>query len=224
MKEALGKELAKQVQSGQILAVGTGSTVDAVLRALGERIRQERMDVAALTTSYESSLACAQAGIKVLDSLSVDSPIAWGFDGADEVDPTFRLIKGRGAALLREKILAARCERFTIVVDESKLVQRLGERFPVPIEVVPEAYWLVERRLKALGASSTQLRSGASGKHGPAITERGNLVLDCSFPEIVPDLPLLIKNIPGVIEHGIFVNLCTEVLVGSPTKGIYQLG
>lgn len=214
-KELLGHFIASQIPAESVIAVGTGSTVDAVVRALGRRIAEEKFAVTVVPTSIETALLCASVGCTVLSAYAIPAEIAWGFDGADEVDERLRLIKGLGGALLREKIVSSHCRTFTILVDESKLVSRLGERCPVPVEVIPEAVSLVTRELRALGAANISLRDGRSGKHGPAMTESGNLILDARFSEITDDLPSRIKTIVGVVEHGIFVDRCDQVIVAS---------
>jgi ribose 5-phosphate isomerase A len=211
MKEKVAEAIAQQVKSGQVLGIGTGSTVDLAIAAIGKRVKTEGLKIAALTTSIESVWACEKHGIQVLNSL-YRGELDWGFDGADEVDPALRLIKGKGGALFQEKIVAALCKRFVAIVDSSKLVQRLGERMPVPVEFVPRAYALVERELKDLGATEITLRQ-ATGKHGSVITEQGNLLFDARFSVISDELESKIKSIVGVLESGIFTRLAHEVLV-----------
>ena len=137
----------------------------------------------------------------------------WAFDGADEVDSSFRMIKGRGAAMLAEKIIAERAEgRLFIVVTEEKLVDRLGSKFAVPIEVIPEAIMLVMPALRALGAAEVTVRK-ATTKYGPTISEHNNLIVDARFDRIEDDLPVRIKNLTGVVEHGLFFGYTNEVFV-----------
>ena len=134
------------------------------------------------------------------------------FDGADEVDPDRNLIKGRGGALFKEKLLISSSNRTFILVDESKQVSFLGSRFPVPVEVFPMALPYVEREIRAMGASRTQLRP-AKGKDGPVITESGNLILDAWFSNIHSSLEKEIKSVTGVIENGLFMGYDVEVMV-----------
>ena len=136
----------------------------------------------------------------------------WTFDGADEVDPDRNLIKGRGGALFKEKLLISSSNRTFILVDESKQVSFLGSRFPVPVEVFPMAFPYVEREIRAMGASRTQLRP-AKGKDGPVITESGNLILDAWFSNIHSSLEKEIKSVTGVIENGLFMGYDVEVMV-----------
>lgn len=214
MKELVAREIASRVKDGDVLGIGTGSTVDLALKEIGERIRGEGLTVSALTTSYQSAMSCGQFGICLLDPLSYEGELTWGFDGADEVDSKLRLIKGRGAAMLREKIVAERCRAFVVIIDDSKLVSRLGERCPVPVEVIPEALHSVKRRLLSFGATSIVLRDALPGKHGPVITEKGNVVLDVVLPSISEDAEREIKGIAGVVETGLFLTQASEVVVG----------
>lgn len=214
MKELVAQELARRVKDGEVLGVGTGSTVDLALQEIGKRVRQEKLSLKVVPTSLQSAWQCHALGLDVLYP-EYRGELAWGFDGADEVDGRFMLIKGKGAAMLQEKILAARCKRFVVIVDESKMVQHLGARCPVPVEVIPSGYVLAERGLKALGATEVTIRNCSGGKHGPVITEAGNIVLDASFPVISDCLESEIKSITGVVESGIFTRLASEVLVAS---------
>lgn len=221
-KELLGSFIAAQILPNSTIAVGTGSTVDAVVRALGRRMKEEQFGVTVVPTSIETATLCASVGCTVLSLHAIPEHISWGFDGADEIDDSFRLIKGRGGALLREKIIASHCERLHILADDSKLVSRLGERFAVPVEIIPEALTLVKRSLRRLGATEVELRSGLSGKHGPAITESGNLIVDARFSQIDETLPEKIKGLVGVVEHGIFVGLCDRVVIASLEGNIIE--
>lgn len=209
----VGKAIANRIKSGEVVGVGTGSTVDAALECIRERVVREGLALKVLASSLASARTCSEMGLEVLDP-SYAGSVAWGFDGADEVTPDLRLIKGKGAAMLPEKILAARCAHWVVIVDETKLVTRLGEKQPVPVEVVPAARVVVERALKEMGASQCLLRTG-SGKHGPVITEAGNLIFDVRFPEIGADYEMRLKSITGVVETGIFSSQADEVLVAS---------
>jgi ribose 5-phosphate isomerase A len=136
----------------------------------------------------------------------------WAFDGADEVDPSHNLIKGRGGAMFREKLILDSSPKNFILVDKSKLVTRLGERFPIPVEIAPAAVNFVASKLTDLGASNLELRLGLK-KDGPVITESGNLIIDARFDQIGPNLEASIKQICGVIESGLFLGRSIEVLV-----------
>ncbi|WP_235715629.1 ribose 5-phosphate isomerase A [Alkalihalobacillus hemicellulosilyticus] len=162
-----------------------------------------------MPTSQEVSMACSTLGLPTTTLLNARPD--WSFDGADEVDPKKSLIKGRGGAMFAEKIVMKACTENYILVDQSKFVSRLGEKFPVPVEVDPRALHLVETELEGLDATEITLRM-AVGKDGPVITEAGNLILDVHFDEIPVTYERDIKAIPGVIETGLFIGFPIEVL------------
>jgi ribose 5-phosphate isomerase A len=216
MKEIVAKEIAKRVKNGDVLGVGTGTTVDAALEAIGKRVAQEGLLVTVVPTSYQSAWRCQELGLTVMYG-GYRGYLSWGFDGADQVTNERWAIKGKGGALLQEKILAKRCKHFVIIVDESKVVSQLGVGCPIPVEVVPEGRMLAEDGLRALGASELVIRSG-SGKHGPTITERGNIIIDASFPKVTADLETRVKSLVGVVESGLFIGYAHEVLVASAAE------
>jgi ribose 5-phosphate isomerase A len=146
--------------------------------------------------------------------------LSWGFDGADQVTKSRWAIKGKGGAMLQEKILAKRCKKFVLIVDETKVVEQLGVGCAIPVEVVPEAVSLAEEGLKALGAQEAIIRVG-TGKHGPVITERGNIILDATFTKVSERLESDIKSIIGVVDSGLFINYATEVIVAN-ASGVYS--
>lgn len=209
-KQKVADQIADKVKDGDIIGVGSGSTVFLALFAIAAKIKAEQLNIKAIPTSVEIAMACTNLGIP-LTTLYEHRP-DWLFDGADEVDPNHNLIKGRGGAMFKEKLLISTSSLNYIIVDESKLVNKLGTNFPIPIEVFPAALLHVEEELKALGANSIVLRP-ATGKDGPIISENGNLLLDARFNEINNDLELKIKAITGVIESGLFINYKVEVLV-----------
>jgi ribose 5-phosphate isomerase A len=220
MKEKVAQEIAKRVRNGDVLGVGTGTTVDAALVAIGKRISQEGLTVSAVPTSYQSAWRCQELGIHVLYQ-AYQGQLSWGFDGADQVTRDRWAIKGKGGAMLQEKLVAKRCKTFTIIVDDSKVVSQLGAGCPVPVEVFPEAKAIVEDGLRQLGASELSLRAG-SGKHGPIITEKGNIILDATFSRIEAGLEQEIKSLTGVVESGLFIGYVSEVLVAD-AKGVVSL-
>lgn len=211
MKEIVAAELAKRVQDGEKIGVGTGSTVDAALSKIGERIMREGLNVQVVPTSLQSAWRCHEIGLTVLYP-AFRGELAWGFDGADAVDSNLWLIKGKGGAMLQEKILAARCKKFVVIVDQSKMTNNLADSCAIPVEVIPEALYIVENELKKIGASEVVLRP-ATGKHGPIITEAGNIVLDAKFSKIEKNLEREIKSIVGVVESGLFIGYSSEVIV-----------
>ena len=213
-KQKVAQEIAAKVKDGDILGVGSGSTVYLALLAIAERIKAEKLNVKAIPTSLEISMFCSKLGIP-LTSLFEYKP-DWLFDGADEVDPKKSLIKGRGGAMFKEKLLISSSPVNYIIVDDSKIVDKIGTNFPIPIEVFPQALLHVEEELKKIGANSIILRP-AVGKDGPIISENDNLILDCRFNEVHDELEKDIKSITGVIESGLFIGYNLEILVASNT-------
>lgn len=220
MKELVAKEIAKKVTDGDVIGVGTGTTVDAALIEIGKRIKAERLTVSVVPSSYQSAWRCQELGLDVLNT-GYNARLSWGFDGADQVTRERWAIKGKGGAMLQEKLLAKRCNTFIVIVDETKVVETLGVGCPVPVEVLPEGLLLAQEGLRSLGATELVVRSG-SGKHGPVITEKGNLILDATFPRIHKDLESNVKSLTGVVESGLFIGYVSEVLVAG-AKGVYQL-
>jgi ribose 5-phosphate isomerase A len=211
-KQKVAQQIAGMVKDGDVLGVGSGSTVYMALLAIAERIRTEKLNVLAIPTSLEISMFCSKLGIP-LTSLFENKP-DWLFDGADEVDPNNSLIKGRGGAMFKEKLLISSSPVNYIIVDDSKIVDKIGTNFPIPIEVFPQALLHVEAELKKLGANSIVIRP-AKGKDGPIISENNNLVLDCRFDEVPNSLERDIKAITGVIESGLFIGYDLKILVAS---------
>jgi ribose 5-phosphate isomerase A len=220
MKSLVARCLAKRVKDGEMIGLGSGTTAEMAIDQIGQRILREKIRVTGVPTSYRTGLIAARAGIYVGNPCSVGS-LSWAFDGADEVDPGLNLIKGRGAAMLTEKILARRAQHFVIIVSEDKLVQKLGSSFPVPVELVPEALSLVEEGLGKLGAREVTLREAVK-KYGPVVTEHNNLVVDAWFDEIKPELEKEIKSLVGVVESGLFLGFKPEVLVAKK-DGVWSL-
>ncbi|MFD0795753.1 ribose 5-phosphate isomerase A [Mucilaginibacter litoreus] len=211
-KQKVARQIAGKVKDGDILGVGSGSTVYLALVAIAERIKTESLNIKAIPTSLEISLFCSKLGIP-LTTLFEHTP-DWLFDGADEVDPNNWLIKGRGGAMFKEKLLISSSPVNYIIVDDSKMVSRLGTNFPVPVEVFPQALLTVEKQLRKLGATDISLRP-AKGKDGPIITENGNMILDCKFGRIEGSLERDIKSITGVIESGLFIDYPVDILMAS---------
>ncbi len=209
-KQKVADEIAKKVKNGNVIGVGSGSTSYLALIAIAKKINEEKLNIKAIPTSIEISLFCSKLGVP-LTSLYEHRP-DWLFDGADEVDPNRSLIKGRGGAMFKEKLLISSSPVNYILVDGSKMVDKLGTNFPVPIEVFPQALLHVEEELKRIGANSLVLRP-AKGKDGPVITENGNLILDARFDAINSSTEQKIKSITGVVESGLFIGYNIEVLV-----------
>lgn len=219
MKQEVGRAAAAQVKSETVLGLGTGSTTAFAIQFIGERLASgELKNVKGVPTSFQASVLAKKYGIPLTTLDDVDR-IDLAIDGADEVDPQFNLIKGGGAAHTREKIVDGLAEKFIVVVDSSKLVDKLGSTFPLPVEVLPMAVAPITRALEALGAT-VELRMGVN-KDGPVITDQGNMVLDAKFDAIADpaEMEKSLNNIPGVLENGLFVGVATEVLVGEIKDG-----
>lgn len=209
-KERVAKEIAAKINYGEVIGAGSGSTVYLALLAIAERLKEEKLDILVIPASLEISMTCSQLQIPQTNLISHKPD--WLFDGADEVDPNHNLIKGRGGAMYKEKLLICSSSKNYIIVDESKFVDKLGSKFPIPIEIFPMSILYVEDNLKKLGARDIQLRM-AKGKDGPIITENGNFILDAHFDEIELELENKIKNITGVLDSGLFINYNVEILV-----------
>jgi ribose 5-phosphate isomerase A len=201
-KQKVAESLAASAESGQTIGAGSGSTAYLAVHAIAARIHAgELEDVTLVPTSLEIEMTISGLGLPVGD-LFANRP-DWIFDGADEVDPSGSLIKGRGGALFREKLLFKATDDRRVLVDQSKYVDRLGSKFAVPVEIVPRSLPVVLPELEALGVVESQIRTG-SGKDGPVITEQGNVIVDCRFEHIGEDMELRIKSITGVVESGLF--------------------
>src|SRR5580704_14973997 len=197
------------VRNGNIVGLGTGSTAAHVVRFLGEQVHAG-LKIRGIPTSVKTQELAASLGIS-LTTLDEFQQIDVDIDGADEFNPQLHLIKGGGGALLREKIIASASRQVVIIADSSKQVQVLG-KFPLPVEVIPFAQRLVTEKIAALGAI-VKLRQDAKGN--PFVSDEGHHILDCSFGKI-PDPPALarqLSDMPGVVEHGLFIDLATVVLV-----------
>ena len=219
MKQEVGRAAAAQVKSGSIVGLGTGSTTAFAIQFIGERLAVgEITDIVGIPTSFQASVLAKKHGIP-LTTLDEAPRIDIAIDGADEVDPQQNLIKGGGAAHTREKVVDGLAARFVVVVDSSKLVDKLGSTFALPVEVLPMAVAPVTRALEALGGTP-ELRMGVN-KDGPVITDQGNMVLDVKMTGIddPAELEKTINNIPGVLENGLFVGVADEVLIGEVIDG-----
>jgi ribose 5-phosphate isomerase A len=215
-KKAAGQDAATLVRDGMRLGLGTGSTTAYALQAIGRRVQNGGLDVQGVPTSFAAERLARRHGIP-LTTLDDDPQLDLAIDGADEVDASTRLIKGRGGAHAREKVVAAQAERFVVVVDPTKEVDRLGAEHPLPVEVLPMAATPVSHALRDRGAQPT-LR-GADAKDGPVVTDQGLWIVDASFPEEIDDPEALnhfLNARPGVLDHGLFLNLATDLIVGHP--------
>lgn len=209
-KKLAADKAVEFVQSGMIVGLGTGSTSFHAIHRIAERIRREGLTIQAVSSSKSSEELAVQLGIPLIPFSEIDA-IDLTIDGADEVDGEFNLIKGGGGALLREKILASNSRKFIVIVDESKVVNRLG-KFPLPVEIVPFAAELTIKKLAKLGCKPTV----RSADNKPFLTDNGNWIVECHFGEIAdPDaLGQQLNAIAGVVEHGLFITMTDTVVVG----------
>jgi ribose 5-phosphate isomerase A len=208
-KELAARAAVEQVEDGQVVGLGTGSTMAYAIKAIGERVARG-LAIRAVATSARTRMLAQDLGIPIVDINAVEA-IDLTIDGADEFNPDLVLVKGGGGALLKEKIVAARSRREIIVVDSSKRVGVLGA-FKLPIEVVPFAEKHVLARLRALGGSGK-----ARTVDGTAfLTEAGNLIVDADFGPIGNPVYLsdCLQRIEGVVEHGLFIRLAHSVIMG----------
>jgi ribose 5-phosphate isomerase A len=218
IKEMVGRRAVEVlVKSGMKLGLGTGSTAIPAVRYIGELLKNGTLkNILAVPTSFQTVIECEKQGIPLytLNSREIGGRLDLTIDGADEVDAKSYCTKGGGAALLTEKITAYASAAYALVVDESKLVEHLALKFPLPVEVVPEARIPVTRALEALGAEAA-LRD-AVRKDGPVITDHGNIILDIRFKAPVDPvvLEMEINHIPGVMENGFFTRIHPTVFIG----------
>lgn len=214
MKRLVGVHAADLIKDGMKVGIGTGSTVGFLIEELGRRVGQG-LQIHAAATSYQTRLLCKENGIPLLDCMLLDH-LDIAIDGADEIDPSLNAIKGGGAAHTLEKVIASMSDVFILIADETKLVSQLCTNFPLPVEVIPAALSLAEKRIRELGGKP-RIRK-AIRKDGPIISENGNFILDITFHTAPEDLELLdiqLKKIPGLLETGLFLGLAQKALIGS---------
>lgn len=211
-KQRVAVHAANLVEADMIVGLGTGSTANLFIDALAKRNRNEHLNVTTVSSSAISAVKAKEAGLPVVSIDSLDYLDLY-VDGADEVTPDLTLLKGRGQDLVREKLLASAADQFYVLVDESKLVEHIGQNFPVPVEVLPEAWKLVLAQLKQQGGYG-ELRMNAAGDN-VAFTAHGCLVLDMKFEHMDSlELTMVLDTVAGVVEHGIFSDLASAVFIG----------
>jgi ribose 5-phosphate isomerase A len=213
-KEAAARASLRFVKDGQIVGLGTGSTAAYFIELLGEEVKNG-LRIRGIPSSDRSREQAASLGIP-LTTLDEFPQIDVTVDGADEVDPHLRMIKGGGGALLREKIVASATRQFVIITDASKRVPVLG-KFPLPVEVIKFARAVVVKKIEALGAE-VELRRGADGT--PYLTDENNYILDCRFGQIADadGLARQLSDMPGIVEHGLFIGMASVVLVANGSE------
>jgi ribose 5-phosphate isomerase A len=222
LKQQAGIAAANLVQSGMGIGLGTGSTVFFALERLAERQKTEGLKFFGVSTSFNTTLLCRRMGIELKDCSSI-LHLDMAIDGADEIDGNLNLIKGRGAAHLLEKIVASLAAQFIVVADSGKQVQNLGEKFPLPLEILPAALGLVEAEIKKLGGF-LEIRMSGTGKDGPVISDCGNIIADAKFG-LIKEPAVLCKeldSIPGLVGHGLFAGLAKEAFIAGEV-GVYHI-
>jgi ribose 5-phosphate isomerase A len=209
-KELVAHHAAQKIEDGMSVGLGTGSTANCFIEALAKRHHQEGLKVQTVSSSVVSAIKARELGLPLI-AVEQLSGLDVYVDGADEVSPDMTLLKGRGFDLVREKLLAGASREFWVLIDPGKRVGRIGERYPIPIEVIPFAWQLVRESLAAIGGKA-ELRQTAN-KDGLVVTSHGSLVLDTVFPEGFDShkLDRVLNGIPGVVEHGIFSRLASGV-------------
>ena len=214
LKAAVGRAAAALVEDGMAIGLGTGSTTAHALREIGARIATEGLRVTGVPTSFAAERLARACGIP-LTTLDETPVLDLALDGADEVDGALDVVKGRGGAMTRERIVAAAARRFVVLVDAGKRVERLGSTMPVPVEVVPMAAAPLTRALAELGARAVVREGG--GKDGPVVTDQGLWILDAHIGGgglgDAAAFAAAVKALPGVLDHGLFIGLATTVLV-----------
>ena len=206
------KKAAELVDDGMVIGLGTGSTVEFFIREIGERIKQEEIEVWCVPSSYQSHILAAENGFFVTDLFQVGE-LDLCVDGADQVDTELNCIKGKGGALLREKVIAQASEKVYIIVDSGKLSEKLNDA--VPVEVLPFAFGSVVRKIEKMGGKA-KIRESKT-KIGPCITDNGNFILDVDFGVVKDpsELERELNGIAGVMENGIFPSrLISAVIFG----------
>lgn len=221
LKQQAAQAAVAQIQSGMVVGLGTGSTAAFAVSALGERIRQEGIQVIGIPTSERTAAQAMSLGIP-LGTLAEYPLLDLAIDGADEIAlGSLDLVKGAGGALLREKLVEVSAKRLIIVADESKKVEKLGSKFAIPVEVVRFGWQSTQQRVASLGCTP-HLRLSASGD--PYLTDEQHYILDCRFEPIADPVGLAaaLKGIPGVVEHGLFIGMTSEAIIAT-AAGVERL-
>lgn len=210
-KKKAAEKAAEYVKDGMVVGLGTGSTTYYFIHRVAQ-LAKEGLNFKAVSSSFSTTLLAKDLGIHLIEVENTPT-IDLYVDGTDEIDPAKNLIKGRGGAMVKEKLLASIASQFIVIADKTKHVQNLGNIFPVPVEVLPFAWRYVSNELTKLGGTPT-IRM-AKQKDGPVISDWGNFILDVKFPGISgpKKLDQDINNISGVVGHGIFCNLATQAII-----------
>ncbi|MBA2521650.1 MAG: ribose-5-phosphate isomerase RpiA [Chloroflexia bacterium] len=219
---ALARTVAAAVQPGMTVGLGTGSTADAVIRELGRRVR-DGLALRGVPTSRRTAKLARELGIRLVSLEEVDR-IDLGIDGADEIDPALNATKGRGGALLHEKLVALACADYVLVAAAEKLVPRLGSRLPLPVEVVPFGWQHTAARLERLGIRPA-LRPEPDHPSGPFHSDGGHVILDCDIgPLAEPEaLATGIKAVAGVVDHGLFLGIAHRAYIAETDGSVREI-
>ncbi len=212
-KQRAAEAAVEYVKDGMIVGLGTGSTTEFAVKKLGERVR-DGLAIRGIPTSDVTKVQAEEEGIPLID-FSETMYIDLTIDGADEIDVNLNMIKGGGAALLREKIVASASKEEIIIVSHEKFVKQLGS-FPLPVEVIPFGWQIIFNQLETLGGSpDLRLKQGQ-----PLRTDQGNYIIDCRFRQIIDaaQLEQWLNMIPGVVENGLFTGLCTRMIMAEGEK------
>ena len=216
LKNKAAVEAVKNVESGMVLGLGTGLTANFAIREISRLLKEGSLkDIVGIPSSNQTEKLALELGIPLI-TFEQKSEIDLNIDGADEVDPDLNLIKGGGGALRREKIIAQSSTRNIIVVDEQKMSQKLGTKWAVPVEIIEFSYKPVAKYLEDLGAEVT-LRKNQNGETFK--TDQGNIIVDCNFGQIenLGELNKALNSNAGIVEHGLFIGITDEVIVGKST-------
>ncbi|CAM8336260.1 ribose 5-phosphate isomerase A [Candidatus Methylopumilus planktonicus] len=214
-KELVAQQALQYVSENMIIGLGTGSTANCFIDALAKRNKEEKLNIRTVSSSVVSMIKAKEAGLPIIAMEQINE-IDLYIDGADEITPDLTLLKGRGYDLVREKLLARSAKKFIVIADESKIVENIGDNFPVPSEVQPFAWELIKNILMKKGTGDIRINSA---KDGYAITSCGNFVLDFNYTEKnIEKLNALLCQTPGIVEHGIFYNIAHGALISSNGK------
>ncbi|WXG45875.1 MAG: ribose 5-phosphate isomerase A [Candidatus Atabeyarchaeum deiterrae] len=218
LKKLVAREAVREVNDGDVIGLGSGTTIKHFIEELAKRIRAERISVFAVPTSYDTLMLASENGIR-LTSLEEHSSLSKCFDGADKVDRNFNMIKGGGGCHTREKIVISASKLRSILVDHTKLMDRITGTQPIPVEIIPFSHKFVDRKLKEEGGV-LKLRYSNSSKMGPVIGDNCGFLGDVNFPE---DLDLdyidsLLNSTPGIIEHGLFLRLADVIYIANENR------
>ena len=212
LKEMAAREAVKYVEDGMVVGLGSGSTANKAIQLIGQKVKEEGIEIIGVPTSISSDLLGRAVGIHI-GELDDHAQVDLTIDGADEFDPKLNLVKGLGGALVREKIVASSSSVELIVVDSSKEVEFLCQKAPLPVEIVRYSYKSTIRKLAALGCAP-ELRMADDR---PFVSDNGNYIVHCKFERIEDprEMEATIALVPGVVDSGLFVDLASKVIVAS---------